>query len=398
MKKKKINIKIKPRKFTLYSKRKSKSKQVMAGVITVLAAAVLGVVGYGIGKPIVNYFQTKQAQPPQSDAPAWAPTLEDTAEAEITTPSAVETAEPTEEAAAPEQQKQKNAVILPDSAALSSESLNGAIAAAKSNGADSVVVTMKDNVGHLMYKTGLAGVADSDIVTGALTAKQICDIITKAGMTPCAKISTTKDHLGGVYVDGNFIISGESSLWHDAAVANGGKKWLNPFNENTVSYIRSITDELCAAGFKQIVLSDTVFPDFHPSDYSTYLYDQPISDSAARSAALWKVITAADEAAESHGAAVLVEMSANALYSDNRLATNAEAANDAAKLTEVTLLLDYSPESVSYGEARSFIGRNMANYNGVNYSVLLKNSSFSSGASDEVKRAFAEAGIAVFTG
>ena len=395
MKNKKVNIKIKPRKYTLYGKKKSKGKQVLAGVITVIAAAALCVVGYGIGRPVMDYFRNRQNAPAESSIP-WTPTFEETVQSPETEPPTTETAEPTTEAA--EETKPVGAYFLPDSACLSSESLNGAIAAAKNNGARAVVVTLKDNMGYLLYKTAVSGVADSDIVTGTLTAKQICDIITKAGLTPAARISTTKDHVGGAYIGGNFIISGDGGSWHDAAVANGGKKWLNPFSDNTVSYIRSLTGEIAAAGFKEIILSNNIFPDFHPSDYTTYLYDEPIGDEAARTEALWKIIDAARTAANANGAELLVEMSAEALYAENKLATNAEAASDAEKLAKVTLLLDYSFENTSYSETKAFIGRTNAALKNSSFAVMIINSSFSAGAGDEVKRAFEEAGVAVYTG
>ena len=60
MKPKKTNIKIKRRKYNLYNKKKSKSRQVLSIVITIAAACVLGVVGYGVGKPIMNYLQNRE--------------------------------------------------------------------------------------------------------------------------------------------------------------------------------------------------------------------------------------------------------------------------------------------------------------------------------------------------
>lgn len=394
MKKKKTNIKIKPRKYSLYTKKKSKGKQALAAIITIVAAAALCVVGYGAGKPIVEYFKNKQANPPESSVP-WTPTFEESEQAPATAEPTAESAEP--ESVEPEKPAVMGAYFLPENASLSSESLNGAIAAAKSNGAQAVVVTLKDDMGHLLYKTEIEGAADTDLVTGTLTAKQICDIITKAGLTPSARINTTKDHIGGNYVGGNYMISGEESIWHDAAVANGGKRWLSPFSEKTSAYIANITAELSRAGFKEIILSNTIFPDFHPSDYTTYLYDVPISDNNARVQALWNVIGAANNAAKANGAQIRLEMSATALYSDDRLATDAEAAADKAKLAEVALLLDYDASGSSFAEAKSFIGRTGASYSGQEYAVLIKGSGFSAGALDELKRAFTESEIAVFT-
>ncbi len=393
MKKRKTNIKIKPRKYSLYSRKKNKGKQALAAVLTVVAAAALCVVGYGVGKPIVEYFQTKQ-NTPVSSVP-WIPTAEETVQpssSEEALTVEAETSEPE-----PEQPSLKGAYFLPETAALSSESLNSAMAAAKSNGAESVVVTLKDDAGYLLYKTENEAVSGTEIVSGTLSARQIADIITRAGLVPIAKISTTKDHIGGNYVDGNYIISGEGGIWHDDAVDKGGKRWLNPFNENTVEYIASLAGEISNAGFKQIILSDTVFPMFHTSDFSTWLYSEPIGDNAARLQALWNVIGAAESAAKANGAQILVEMTSESLFAEDRLSTGAEVANDAEKLSRVTLLLDYEAAGGSYADARSFIGRTKVMLAGQDYAVRIKGSSFSAGALDDVKRAFAEAGIMVFT-
>lgn len=398
MKKKKTSIKIKPRKYTLNSKRKSKSKEAIAAVITILAALVLCVVGYGVGKPIVDYFQNKENSRPESSVP-WTPPAEesdapttDSTEPQDTTPPVTEPV-PT----VPEKVKVESAYILPESAVLSSESLNSAIAAAKRSGAQAVAVTLKDSTGYFLYKTDIDGVAESNAVKGTLTAKQICDIIKKADMIPSARICTTKDHVTGVFAGENFILSDGTGVWHDASPAKGGKKWLSPFSEKTANYIGEICGEVSAAGFETVVLAETMFPMFHPSDYSIYLTDIPIADEDVRCAALWTVIDEAKSKAEANGAEVLLEMSAEELYSGSLLSTDAEPARDTEKLSGVKLLLDFNGSTKGYTDAKSFIAQTQGTYKNQEFAVRIKGSGFSAGALDEIKRAFTEAGIVVYT-
>ncbi|MDE6031662.1 MAG: hypothetical protein K2G32_08590, partial [Oscillospiraceae bacterium] len=62
-------------------------------------------------------------------------------------------------------------------------------------------------------------------------------------------------------------------------------------------------------------------------------------------------------------------------------------------------LIDYSAENNTnvYIEAKTFIGKMSTLYPGQEYAVLIKGSGFSGNTFAEVKRAFEEAGIAVFS-
>ena len=398
MKKKKTNIKIKRSKYNLYNKKKSRGKQVLAVVVTIIAAAVLAVVGYGIGRPLMEYFQGRESGTSES-TPSWTPPQTAEPTAESTDP----TAESTEESAEPTSDDQGSVMgtmyILSESAAANSESLASAIAAAKSSGCTGVVVTLKDDSGNLLYKSEIDGVKDGSTITGTLTAKQICGIVTAAGLTPAARISTVLDSLNGNYVGGNFVLSDGGGNWLDAALADDGKKWLNPFEDDTCAFMENIAAELSEAGFRYIIAADTMFPDFHPSDYTTYLYSEPISDADKRIEALWNVLDSVRRGAESGGAVMVAEVDADALFADDKQGTDAEIAADKSKLSEVTLLIDYTADSSSsspYADAKAFIGKMKAAYSSQEYAVLVKGTGFSDSTLTEIKRAFSEAEIDIF--
>ena len=181
---------IRDSKYSLYQRKKSKGRKFLTGLLMVILVAGLCVLGYGLGKPLVEYFSNRGNEPPPESA--WTPPVS----AEPAAPSAEGTAEKpaesSEPTAEPEIEKTVSAFILPETAALSSESLNSALAAAKNSGCTDITVTLKDEAGSFLYKTALKDIPESQI-TGTLTAKQIADIITRAGMTPHARINTLLD-------------------------------------------------------------------------------------------------------------------------------------------------------------------------------------------------------------
>lgn len=62
---KKKNIKIKHRKYSLYQRKKSKGRKFLTGLLMVILVAGLCVLGYGLGKPLVEYFSNRGNEPPQ---------------------------------------------------------------------------------------------------------------------------------------------------------------------------------------------------------------------------------------------------------------------------------------------------------------------------------------------
>ncbi len=393
----KKNIKIKRRKHNLYNKKKSKLRQALTIFLTVVILAGLGVVGYGLGKPIMEFLNSKESQP-SSDDSGWSPpeTVIDSSESSETS---VNTSAPANETSTADNNSSQeeltslNSYVLPQDAVLSSDSLNSAIAAAKADGYDSVAVTLKDNTGYFLYKTEIDGVKDSAAVSGTLTADQICNLIKSAGLKPQAIVNTLKDHSSSRYISGINFRSVDGWGWLDNYADRGGKPWLSPFLDNTRDYIADITTELAEAGFEYIILKNTIFPSFNSTDYSILAY---IGDSQKRLDALWNVVSASAEAAKAHGAELLVEMSAEALFSESKLSTTAELAGDKTKLLSVRLLIDYSDDSQNpYLSAKSFIGKMSSSFPDQDYSVMIKRDGLSSASVSESVKAFSEEGIPV---
>lgn len=403
MKPKKTKIKIKHKQFNLYNKKKSKAKQALTVILTIVAACALGVVGYGIGKPVMDYLMGNVQYTPgdSSDSDNSSDNSNDSADVSSVQSDSSSGGSQTSSdntSNTPVSQTNGTMYVLPDNAAASSASLNSAIAAAKSTGHTTVVVTLKDPDGMFLYKSGITGIKDSS-VTGTLTAAQICDIITKAGLTPAAKISTIMDKTNGNSVGGNYNIAGSVNVnWIDAKKENGGKLWLSPFKDNTVKFIGSIAEELSAAGFKHIICTNTMYPQFHSYDISNYLRDLPLTDSSKRTAALWNVLDSARSGAGKNGAQLWIEVTGEDLLKENKNGTDAELCLNTAKLKDAKLILDYTSvgdPADAYKNAKEFAAKAKSAASGAEISVTIKG--FSSSALADVQRAFAEADIPVFS-
>ena len=396
LKNKKTNIKIKRSKINLYSKRKNKRKKVLTIVITVVAACALGVLGFGLGKPLVEFFNNRNNSSLTSES-AWTPPSSEEVSSESEAPVS---SEESSEAPIEPVRKMTDVYFLPEDAALSSASLNSALAAAKAAGAGTVAVTLKNETGNFLYKSEIKSLENNDVITGTLSAEQICKAISDAGFIPAAKISTLKDKLcGSRYVtDGGYRITGSGLTWHDNRVDKGGKLWLSPFRTQTLQFMGEITEELSAAGFKNIIAVNTMFPLFHRDDIVNYLSDLPLSDNKARLDALWDVLDSAKAGAEKNGAEIWVELAGENVIAQNRLCTDAELCGSAEKLSEIKLIIDYTPTASAteaYTNAKDFAGKLKTALGDAEFYVVIKGG-YSETALSDIKKAFSETEISVF--
>ncbi len=399
MSKKKTNIKIKKSKFNLYNKRKSKTRQAVSLIITIVAACVLCVVGYGVGKPIVQYFNERgtqsggessdvsntssDAESPNSSAPGSAPGSASGSASETSEPEPIVT--------------KYGMYVLPENASASVEALNSALSAAKETDCTTALITLKDDVGLLRYKSENPRIKDVPTINGGtLSAQQICDIIKKAGLTPAARISTLKD-AAAAPLAGCYMFDDGTTRWLDESPERGGKMWLDPFEAESGNYICEVIRELSDAGFKEIVCTNVMFPYFHQVDIDQWLSRLDLNNMQKRCDALWSFMDKVKAEAAKSGAKIRVEMSGANLLNPEKGSLDSELGNSPERLKTIPLIVDYTVTSEVtgvYADAKSFAENVKAASNGAELAVLLKG--LKGSALADAEKAFEEAGLTIF--
>ena len=183
---------------------------------------------------------------------------------------------------------------------------------AKDSGYNTAVFTLKNTTGELLYKSSLKAVKDNtDVNKGSLTAAQIVKACKSAGITPVAAITTLYDRKTPYLFDNaGYIITDGNWSWLDAAADNGGKPWTTPYSADAVNYYADICGELAKAGFADIELENTVFPNFQSYDYS--LLSKELQN-ANRSEKLAVLAASCAKKAKEGNATATVEIKADAL-------------------------------------------------------------------------------------
>lgn len=401
MKQKKTAIKIKKSKHNLYNKKKLKSRQALTVVLTVVAACVLAVVGYGIGKPIMNYLQTRgqgsSDVSASSDSVSSAPSDVSESLSASVSESGDSSGSSASEPPVDPVTKDTKMYFLPVTAADSSAALASALAAAKEAGCDTVAVTLKDEAGYLYYKTDIDRVKKTMLVKGTLTAAQISTQIKQAGLTPAVRVNMLRDAVTPMFFGGFTFANGGG--WLDDYPDAGGKRWLSPFKEETAVYLADIVKELASSGFEHIICANIRFPEFGPTDISSHLAHLPLTDKAKRLEALKNVFNAAKTAAEGNNAKLWVEVNGADLIKDDKYSTDAEFASELGTLSGVGVIADYTPTSADkvYESTLTFAGKLNGIGGGLDAAVLVKRGAAGAVPAD-ISRALDESGLRIFIG
>lgn len=224
------------------------------------------------------------------------------------------------------------------------DSLEAALDEIRSSGASAVIMPMKADGGAFYYKTEIpfvATVTDGEKpVKSEVTAKQAANAALAKGLRPVALVSVLKDNNRyGDYRDGSYR-SNDDTTWLDAAPDNGGKPWLDPFDEVAQDYLCDIMRELGGAGFGEIICEDFVFPDFRSTDVE--LIGEHITPfSSARYKALASLACMMTEAGSEKGARVMIRITANSIIKDYSEIFHPDL------LQGCTVLIDYSENNIA---------------------------------------------------
>ena len=243
---------------TLYGhKPVSKTRKIVTLVITIIFAILLVFFGYCIGEPIYNYIKN----PPETNPNVWTPP-------EITDVDIENTS--SDSKIAPVSSREWSAYTLRSVDMLNEELLKLAVDSAKNAGYTSVVVPIKAEGGEIYYATKVnVALLNGEIVKSELDVNEICKIIKRSGLMPIASVSVLYDNLAPLNEsDIGFVIEETGVLWYDDYINVGGKPWISPFSLSAQDYLSQISDEISAAGFDAVLISDISFPEFKEADFS----------------------------------------------------------------------------------------------------------------------------------
>ncbi len=318
----KQGFKVKRSRKNLYKKRKSTGRKIFEGVIFVVIVGALVLVGYSVASPLIKFFGSDNSNSSVSE-PAWTPpeSVPETSGDNSQTSTSDNTSDNTSgnnttkdntSSDTPAEVTSVFATVAPDSAIKSEAALNKYLASIKDSGYSTVVFTLKNTTGELLYKSSLKAVKDNtDVNKGTLTAAQIVKACKTANVTPVAAVNTLYDRKTPyLFENAGYVISDGNWSWLDAAADNGGKPWTTPYSSDAVNYYADICGELAKAGFADIELENTIFPNFQSYDYS--LLSKELQN-ANRSEKLAALASACAKKAKEANATATVEIKADAL-------------------------------------------------------------------------------------
>ena len=231
----------------------------------IAAAAVMVLIGYSIGKPVIQFMQDSKLLAVPNEVGETLPTTEPVTE--VLTEAITETVPEETEPPARETPVMRGYVL--DASALISQSPFEEAVAAIPEGTTHVFVPLKAKGGYLYYATTLQDAAKSGAVKAALPLETICTAIEDKGAVPVALVDLLND---GVYPqsfpDAGYRYAGTSDLWLDAPAEKGGKPRLSPFSDMTLDYLGNLASEIKEAGFKDIACDGLSFPPFTEEELS----------------------------------------------------------------------------------------------------------------------------------
>lgn len=285
-------------------------------VLTVLIAAVLGVVGYSIAGPVVTRLTAEAEHPTQTDDPYFtseadsspdsAAVTEETAEttttAASTTTAPAETTSETETTTTTETAQEVTPrfegvtlgyVISPQTAA-DPKLLETALQRSTAQGYTAIVLPAKLSGGKLTYASENAEAQKCGASAESPALSELIGAASAKGLSVIADMNLLEDNLfPSQYSDGSYQIKDNHGRWLDRAESDGGKPWLSPYTEHAKRYLTALAGELTDAGCSEILCSGMTFPRFRTSDEA--LLGKQVNDSEKRTDALISVLDAMKE-------------------------------------------------------------------------------------------------------
>ena len=234
-----------PKVHTYSKKRRRKvrpGRAILSIGFTFLVAGVIGVVGYSVAKPILQYSGAEHSQTQPEE------TLSSAA-AETAAPEESASAAVTETTAAPVQTQAEDGYVLPVSALESKQALQAAAASAREKMPDGklLVIPLKVSGGEIWYQTSASLAKSCGAAKGSMTLSEIVDTVTQQGGC-CGRVSChRRQPLAGQYQGKRRQSVGESVQHSDGAVSDGDHRRGEPCR-----ILSDLVQGCCVPGFPGI--------------------------------------------------------------------------------------------------------------------------------------------------
>ncbi len=255
-------------------------------VLTVLIAAVLGVVGYSIAGPVVARLTAEAEHPTQTDDPyefseadssgpdsaAVTETASETASTAATTAattvpaettSETETTTTTETAAEVKPRFEGvtlGCVISPQTAA-DPKLLETAVQRCAEQGYTAIVLPAKLSGGALTYASENAEAKKCGAAAESPALSDLIGTVSAQGLSVIADMNLLEDNLfPSAYSDGSYQIKDNHGRWLDRAESDGGKPWLSPYTDHAKRYLSALAHARSDAGGSGILGCGMTFP------------------------------------------------------------------------------------------------------------------------------------------
>lgn len=253
----------------LFKKKSTPAKKAIRVLMTLVLVAVLIFLGYSIGKPIVEFFEGREANVNSSDDPV--SELPDVSQdVSDTQPTSAPDEVTTQPSVVTEPEAVKNGILYVsfDPEFDLTEQLDSAIKTALSEGYKGLCLDLVAEGGRVMFGTANEVAVKSEAVISSPIDLSYCvRAISEAELLPYARISALSDHIAS-WFDRSlcYLFEDGSSKWLDNSIANGGKPWISPFSDNAKEYVSSFVTEISDAGFAGIIAGEFEFPPFRTKD------------------------------------------------------------------------------------------------------------------------------------
>ncbi|MBQ6042119.1 MAG: hypothetical protein IJL32_15260 [Oscillospiraceae bacterium] len=327
--------------------------------VLLILLGVCGITGYNIVGPVMERMQLEAETPTTTPDPYFETehpvqtTEASPAETDVTAPVTTVTAsEATTTVTTTTTQPAKYgegatvAYLVSPDALSNRETLEAAARKISADGYTSMILPLKLKGGMLTFASENPRAKECGACNdGMLKLRQMYNLAKRCGLTCIGQLSTLEDHVyPNVYMEGSYTFQNGATRWLDNKPEQGGKPWLNPFDDASGNYLSELAAEIEKAGFKGVICTDTVFPHFFNSDAE--LLGNRIQDAVQRKQALSSVLNRISAAASGASCYVTLE----------GLAAGTEEAFDSEQLLMRPVVVEMDPaaytQPFSVGEQR----------------------------------------------